>query len=132
MQEKNNKGLGDSMSVSVSLWDGIVIGSVGGALAGLTVWLLQSLKEIVKTELHKKRVYDWLHNRTKQHKGLTAGIPDDPRWISTIEIASYTNLTKDRVRYICSIHKKIRPKLEKDLFPDEPLKEKWAIREFVL
>lgn len=119
------------MSVSVSLWDGIVIGSVGGAIAGLTVWFFQSLKEKVMTELHKKRVYDWLYKRTKQHKGLTVGSPNDPRWVSTIEIASYTNLTKDRVRYICSVHKKIRPKLEKDLWSGESLEEKWAIRDFV-
>jgi nitrate reductase NapE component len=39
--QKKNKGLGDSMSVSVDLWDGIAIGIVGGALAGLTVWLVQ-------------------------------------------------------------------------------------------
>ena len=122
------------MSVSVSLWDGIVIGSVGGTLAGLTIWFVQSLKEKVMTELHKKRVYNWLYNRTKQHKGLTVGSPNDPRWVSTIEIASNTNLTKDRVRYICSVHKKIRPKLEKDLWSggsDEAIGEKWAIREFV-
>jgi len=119
------------MSVNVDLWDGIVIGIVGGALAGLTVWLVQLLKEKVTIELDKKKVYDWLHDRTKQHKVLTVGSPDDPRWISTIEIASYTSLTKDRVRYICGIHEKIRPKLEKDLWSGESLEEKWAIREFV-
>jgi len=104
---------------------GIIIGSVGGALAGLTVWLLQWFKEIVKTEFHKRRVYDWLEKKTNPHKNLTTGSPSC--WISTIEIASYTNLMKDRVRYICSIHKKIKPKLEKDLFPNESLEEKWAI-----
>jgi len=119
------------MSVNVDLWDGIVIGIVGGALAGLTVWLVQLLKEKVTIELDKKKVYDWLHDRTKQHKVLTVGSPDDPRWISTIEIASYTSLTKDRVRYICGIHEKIRSKLEKDLWSGESLEEKWAIREFV-
>ena len=120
--------------MSVTLWDGIVIGSVGGALAGLTVWFVQSLKEKVMTELHKKRVYNWLYKRTKQHGNLTVGSPNDPRWVSTIEIATYTNLTKDRVRYICSVHKKIRSRLEKDPWSwyDDPLEEKWAIREFVL
>lgn len=117
--------------MSVTLWDGIVIGSVGGALAGLTVWFVQSLKEKVMTELHKKRVYNWLYKMTKQYEGLTAGSPF--AWVSTIEIATYTNLTKDRVRYICSIHKKIRTKLEKDpsSWSDNPMEEKWAIREFV-
>jgi hypothetical protein len=120
--------------MSVTLWDGIVIGSIGGTLAGLTIWFVQSLKEKVIIELHKKRVYNWLYEKTRQYEKLTVGSPNDPRWISTIEIASYTNLTKDRVRYICSVHKKIRPKLEKDRWSwsDDPLEEKWAIREFVL
>lgn len=118
--------------MSVTLWDGIVIGSMGGTLAGLTIWFVQSLKEKVVTELHKKRVYNWLYKRTKEHEGLTVGSPIG-LWISTIEIATYTNLTKDRVRYICSVHKKIRTKLEKDResWSDDPLEEKWAIREFV-
>lgn len=121
--------------MSVNLWDGIVIGSVGGALAGLTVWLSQLLKECVMKEWHKRRIYNWMHKRI-QFKGETVGSPDRSRigspWVSTIEIASHTNLPQDRVRYICSIHKKIRPLTETDLFPNEPLTERWAVREFVL
>lgn len=117
--------------MSINLWDGIIIGGIGGAFAGLTVWLVQSVKGKVMIEVHKKRVYNWLYERTKQYKGLTVGSPNDPRWVSTIEIATFTNLTQDRIRYICSIHKKIRPKMEKDLWRNESLEEKWAIREFV-
>ncbi len=51
--------------------------------------------------------------------------------LSTIEIASYTNLTPDRVRYICSLHKEIRPMMEKELWPNKSLEEKWSIRELV-
>jgi len=117
--------------MSNAMLEGIAIGGTGGFIAGLTIWLVQLLKEKLMERNDKNRVYNWLYKRTKQHKGLTVGSPNDPRWISTIEIASYTNLTTDRVRYICSIHEEIRPKMEGDLFPKESLEEKWGIREFV-
>lgn len=117
--------------MTINLWEGIAVGGAIGFIAGLTIWLVQLLKEKVTEYGDKIRIYEWLHKKTKQHKGLTVGSPDDPRWVSTLEIASYTNLTPDRVRYICSIHEKIRLMMEKDLFPKESLKEKWAIREFV-
>jgi hypothetical protein len=119
--------------MSLTVWDGITVGAVGGFLAGLTVWIAQLAKQLAVTETHKRRVYNWLYERTKKGKGLTVGSQiNDPRWVSTLEIASFTNLTPERVRYICSIHKKIRPKIESDLWKDERLEEKWAIREFVM
>ena len=115
------------------MWDGITIGAVGGFLAGFTVWIIKLVKEETMTEIHKRRVYNFLYPRTLSGKGLTVGSPiNDPRWVSTLEIACYTNLTIERVRYICSIHKKIRPKIEFDLWKGDPLKEEWAIREFVI
>ncbi len=117
--------------MSVTILEGIVIGGVGGAIAGLTIWLVQLLKEKVTENRHKKRLYNWLYKKTEQHKRLTVGAPNDPRWVSTIEIASYTNLTPDRVRYICSAHKEIRLKMENDTWRGESLEEKWGIREFV-
>jgi hypothetical protein len=118
--------------MSLTVQDGIIIGAFGGALAGLTVWFVNLVKEWFIKRNDKNTVYNWLYQKTKSGKGLTVGSPNDPRWVSTAEIACYTNLTMDRVRYICSIHEKIRPKMEKDLFPNEPLEEKWAIREFVI
>lgn len=104
------------------MWDGITVGAVGGFLAGFTVWCSQLIKERLIEEIHKKRVYDWLYKRTKKGKDVTVGSPiNDPRWVPTEDIACFTYLPKDRVRYICSIHKKIRPKMESDLFPKEPL-----------
>ena len=106
----------------------LVIGVVGSAIVGLIIWLVKLLKE----QTDKKTIYDWLYKRTKQHKGLTVGTPtNDPRWVSTTEIASYTNLSPDRVRKICSIHGKIRPMMKEDLWPGKSLEEKWGIREFV-
>lgn len=49
-----------------------------------------------------------------------------------MEIANNTNLTLDRVRYICRVHEKIRCRMEKDLRkPEDPWKEEWGLREFV-
>ena len=101
------------MSIIISLEkivEGIVIGGAGGSIAGLAIWLLQLGRDKWTERKHKNKVYDWLHKRTEKHKGLTVDSPNDPRWKSTLEIASYTNLTPERVRYICSIHSKIRPK----------------------
>ena len=122
--------------MSPTVQDGIIIGAVGGFLAGLTVWFAQLIKEYAMTKWHKRRIYNWLHNRYqfKEGVGTTADIRSriDSPWVTTIEIAYHTNLPQDRVRYICSIHKKIRPLTERDLFPNEPLTERWALREFVL
>jgi len=107
--------------------EGIVIGAAGGFIAGLTIWSIQLLKEWRMERNDKDRVYNWLYKRTERHRGLTVGSPNDPRWVSSTEIASYTDLTTDRVRHICSIQRKIRLKMEKDLFPKEILEEKWGI-----
>jgi len=122
----------EAFLMSITLLEGIVIGGVGGTIAGLTIWLVQLLKEKVTERRDKKRVYNWLYEKTKQYGRLGVGTPfDDPHRISTIDIAVYTNLTPNRVRYICSVHKEIRPKRKKDLWPNEPLEEKWGIRELV-
>jgi hypothetical protein len=82
-----------------SIVEGIIIGAVGGAAAGLTVPFVQYLHEKVVVCREKKRVYEWLHKNTEDSVGK--------RHRSTRTIASYTNLTEDRVRYICSIHQAI-------------------------
>jgi len=120
------------LSVEPILLEGILVGGVGGAIAGLVIWLSQLGRERYTEWKHKERVYEWIYKRTKQLEGLTVGDLTIPRWISTLEIASYTNLTPDRVRYICSIHKQIRSKTEKERQKHgEPLQDKWAIRDFV-
>jgi len=118
--------------MSLTFWDALTVGFVGGALAGLTVWGVNLVKEKTMTEIDKRRVYNWLYQRTKKGKGLSMGSPiNDPRWVSTLEMACFTNLSIERIRYICSVHEKIRPKIEQDLWKGDPLKEEWAIREFV-
>jgi len=46
-----------------------------------------------------RRVMKWLRKNTRD--------AENERHRSTRAIASYTNLTEDRVRYICSIHEEI-------------------------
>lgn len=45
------------------------------------------------------RIYNWLKGNTSNKAG--------EQFRSTREIASWNNLTEDRVRYLCSVHKKI-------------------------
>ena len=79
--------------------EGVVIGGAGGAIAGLTVSLALYVRTKALEGRDKKRVYQWLRDNTKDEDGN--------RYRSTRAIASWNNLTKDRVQYICSIHEKI-------------------------
>lgn len=81
------------------VWDGIVIGGAGGAIAGLTVVFVQYVHRKSVEGIEKRRVYKWLKANTKDEDGH--------RYRSTRAIASWNNLTEDRARYICSIHEKI-------------------------
>jgi hypothetical protein len=82
-----------------SVWDGILIGGAGGAIAGLTVYFVGYTHTKIVEWIHRKRVYSWLLRNTKDEVG--------EQYRSTRAIASWNNLTEDRTRYICSIHKRI-------------------------
>lgn len=79
--------------------DGIIIGSVGGALASLMTIVFNLLKDSFYVCRDKKRIYQWLKQEYDNNEKF--------EYRTTRAIASWTNLTEDRVRYICSIHKKI-------------------------
>jgi hypothetical protein len=81
------------------IWDGIVIGGAGGAIAGLTVAFVYYIHRKAVEGIEKRRVYNWLKTATKDEDGK--------RYRSTRAIASWNNLTEDRVRYICSEHEEI-------------------------
>ena len=87
------------MIVDPETWQGIVIGAVGGAIAGLTVpisgWLVSYFRDI----RDRRAVYKWLVNNTEEVAGK--------QFRSTRTIASYNNLTEDRIRFICSSHTEI-------------------------
>jgi hypothetical protein len=83
----------------LTIWNGIIIGAAGGAIAGLTVWIVQYSHTKWVERCEKDRVYKWLKENTSNEPG--------EQFRSTRAIASWNNLTEDRVRYICSIHNKI-------------------------
>jgi len=82
-----------------TIQDGIVIGSAGGAIAGLTVWFIQYAHDKVINHLESKRIYTWLNENTENIKGN--------QFRSTRAISSWTNLTEDKVRYLCSVDNRI-------------------------
>ena len=85
--------------MNISILDGIVIGGVGGACAGLSVWGIQLWHTWKREKRDKRRVHKWLCENTAKKAG--------EQFRSTRAIASWTNLTEDRVRYVCSVHPSI-------------------------
>lgn len=79
--------------------EGIIIGASGGSIAGLTIWLVDLLRKGILKLAHKRRVFKYLKVNTHPHYEL--------KWLTTRVLASHTNLTEDRIRFICSIHNKI-------------------------
>jgi hypothetical protein len=80
-----------------SILNSIIVGGTGGALAGLTVIFVQYVHGKCLERRDKKRIFDWMHIKiSSDQKGI--------KYLSTRTVASYTNLTEDRVRYICSVH----------------------------
>lgn len=78
-----------------SIFDGVVIGGAGGAIAGITVYLVQYIHNKYSDCTDSKRIYEWLQANTKDEGGS--------RYRSTRAIASWNNLTIDRVQYLCSV-----------------------------
>lgn len=84
---------------SPTIVNGIVIGAAGGAIAGITVWLVQYLHDKITQKVEGLRIYNWLKKNTKNEPGF--------QFRSGRTIASWNNLTLERVRYICSTDKRI-------------------------
>jgi hypothetical protein len=116
--------------MSLTLLDGITIGAFGGASAGLIVWFVQWRKEKLADWLDKRKIYNWLYEDAKKTNKLTVSSAMDVRWMPTESIACFTNLSKERVRYLCSIHKKIVPKLQTD-WMGSLANDSWALKESV-
>ncbi len=80
-------------------------------------WVIKGiigLRKVIVTAIHKRRIYRWLLR-------TTMGKFD---WRSTRAIASENNLTEDRVRDICTHHKKIVPSIGKQ-------EDMWGIKDRV-
>lgn len=76
--------------------NGIIVGGVGGAAAGIMLAVISWVSTKCLERADKTRIYNWLKAHTSDESGK--------QYRSTRAIASWTNLTEDRVRYICSIH----------------------------
>jgi hypothetical protein len=90
----------------LSICDGIIIGGAGGAIAALTVWLVQYVQAKILRKIDCNRAYKWLKENTSNESGS--------QFRSTRTIASWINLTQDRVRYVCSLDKRIFLNAEED------------------
>jgi hypothetical protein len=96
------------------MWDGIIIGSAGGAGAGIVLWLMQLAHTKYIEKRDKDRIYGWL-NKPEQKAS-------EWEYRTGRAIASWTNLPTDRVRYICSIDERIALSLGKN-------EDVWSLRE---
>jgi len=81
------------------VFNGIIIGGAGGAVAGIAVYGIQYLHNKINTCIDTNKIETWLRENTKDEGGA--------RFRSTRAIASWNNLPEDRVRYICSHSTKI-------------------------
>jgi hypothetical protein len=79
--------------------EGVIIGGTGGFIAGISIWLIELIRKNILTNYHKRKVFEYLNQNT--------GMGNDNNWLTTRRLASFNNLTEDRIRYICSIHDKI-------------------------
>ena len=95
-----------------SVIEGIVIGGVGGTFAGLAVWVIEYVRTKCVECLHRERVHTWLHENTSDTVGN--------EYRSTHAIASWNNLTEDRVRFICSVDPRI-------YLSTGPKEDRWSI-----
>ena len=76
---------------------GVIIGATGGALAGITVYVIQYLHQKIADYIESKRIRDWLQENAGRNE-----------WRSTRTIASWSNLPIDRVQYLCSQDKLVK------------------------
>ncbi len=97
--------LNDIISTSIG-------GAAGGAVAGIVIMAIQGLRAMWLDCRDAGRVFRWLKETTAQ-----SVYP----WRSTRAIASYTNLTQDRVRFVCSQDERIKLSTKDD-------NEVWGLR----
>lgn len=74
-------------------------GAAGGAVAALVVLGVQAVSAAWRTRRDAQNIYQWLVCNTEK---------DHHPFRSTRTIASYNDLTEDRVRYVCSQDPRIK------------------------
>ena len=81
-------------------WEPLMVSMVGLTATRLIFRVLNRISAERKDALEKQRVYGWLQEVTISENALM-------NWRSTRAIASYNNLTHDRVRDLCNYHDEI-------------------------
>ena len=76
-----------------------------GLCGAMGVYIIAFIREQYKLGRDKRRILLWLSKNTAKKTTLQ---PNVNEYRTTRMIASYNNLTDDRVRFICSIHPQIR------------------------
>src|ERR1044072_838252 len=86
-------------STNSDVWNDLFVAAIGGASAGGIIWLFSYCRIKCLEHRDKERVYKWLDEnvtpKTQRH------------WYTSRSIASNTNLTQDRVRYVGSIDERV-------------------------
>jgi hypothetical protein len=78
---------------------GIIIGTFGGAAAGICLWIFGVIKDKFILRSDKNKILAYLKTQIDGTEGK--------KFRTSRNIASFTNLPIDRVNYVCSIHNKI-------------------------
>jgi hypothetical protein len=81
----------------MTFWESALIGLFGGG--GLA--LIQITLSAIKKHCDRQSIYKWLMENTENQEG--------ERFRTVKAIAAHNNQTPDRVRFLCSSHKKIYP-----------------------
>lgn len=74
-------------------------GAVGGAAAGLVIIAVQGCRDLWRDWRDSERVFKWLQQNSDEKKNP---------FRTTRAIASYNDLTEDRVRFLCSHDSRIK------------------------
>lgn len=77
---------------------GILIGAGTTVLSGVVLCFLSPIPRFLINHIEAKRIYDWLKFNISEKTVNT--------FRSTRAISSHCNLTEDRVRTLCSSHRK--------------------------
>ena len=119
----------EEFTMSIDLVDGIVT----GVTVGIVVILFENLREIITAEFDKRKIYNWLFEITQPEKKFTVGASGQYfKWRTALRIANFTNLTPERVNYICYKHPRIRRAQKKDLWPKDNCDLfLWGVKEIV-
>lgn len=54
----------------ITIIEGIIIGGIGGAIAGLVIWVAELIRQSILTSSHTSRVENWLKKKFNTRMAL--------------------------------------------------------------